>query len=100
VITDRLIDSFKKFNFILITAPNLESILHFLLLLMGVTNLWKLVESTKENVLLDVLDGKRVAVDTSIWLYHFLKARPNQEHAPLIGFISRICKLLIHDIKP
>jgi DNA excision repair protein ERCC-5 len=67
---------------------------------MGVSTLWKAIETTKENVLLNVLEGKRVAVDSSIWLYQFLKSRPEAEHAPLVGFTSRIVKLLIHDVRP
>jgi 5'-3' exonuclease len=33
-------------------------------------------------------------------LYHFLKTQPGKEHAPLIGFIGRIVKLLFFSIKP
>lgn len=67
---------------------------------MGVNSLWSAIGETKENVLLDVLRGKKVAVDSSIWLYQFLKARPEAEHAPLVGFTSRIIKLLFYDVRP
>lgn len=66
---------------------------------MGVHGLWKLIEETKENTLLTTLASKIVAIDSSIWLYQFLKTRPDVSSAPLVGFLSRIIKLEMHGVK-
>ena len=52
-----------------------------------------------------MLGGKRVAIDSSIWLYHFLRAiKDKQGHtltnAHILGFLRRILKLLFYGLKP
>lgn len=72
---------------------------------MGVQGLWDLVSPAGQRVNLSALENKVIAVDASIWLYHFLKAM-RDEHgnmvkgAHLLGFFRRICKLLYLKIKP
>ena len=41
---------------------------------MGVKGLWQLLESAGQDVSLDALSHKRLAVDVSIWLNQILKA--------------------------
>jgi TRAP-type uncharacterized transport system substrate-binding protein len=41
---------------------------------MGVEGLWKLLEPSAKMVKLESLHGKKVAIDASIWLYHFTAA--------------------------
>ena len=54
---------------------------------------------------LESLQGKRLAIDSSIWLYHFQMAMRDRDgrtmaHAHLLGFLWRILKLLYYGIKP
>lgn len=72
---------------------------------MGVNGLWKLLEPTALPVQLESLRGKTLAIDASIWIYHFLKAMrdPNGRilaAAHIVGFFRRICKLLFLEIRP
>lgn len=72
---------------------------------MGVRGLWKLLEPAAEEVDLESLRGKTIAVDASIWMHQFSKAVRDQEGAPiqgaaLLGFCRRICKLLYYGVKP
>jgi DNA excision repair protein ERCC-5 len=54
---------------------------------------------------MNALENKVIAVDASIWLYHFLKAMRDEngnmiKGAHVLGFFRRICKLLYLKIKP
>ena len=47
------------------------------------------------------LKGKFVAVDVSIWLYHFIKTIPEGKHHLIVaGLFQRICRLLFFGAKP
>eukprot|EP00397_Hematodinium_sp_SG-2012_P044786 GEMP01050099.1.p1 GENE.GEMP01050099.1~~GEMP01050099.1.p1 ORF type:complete len:445 (+),score=110.04 GEMP01050099.1:65-1336(+) len=72
---------------------------------MGVPGLWNLAAPAATAVDLKTLRQKRLAVDASIWMFHFLKAMRDKEGnmipgAHLIGFFRRICKLLWLQIWP
>ncbi|ODV90614.1 hypothetical protein CANCADRAFT_19392, partial [Tortispora caseinolytica NRRL Y-17796] len=72
---------------------------------MGVRGLWDILEATAHPVKLEALAKKKLAVDASIWIYHFLKAvRDKEGHAlkssHVVGFFRRICKLLYFGIQP
>lgn len=72
---------------------------------MGVRGLWEVVAPVAKPVNLDVMAGQRLAVDASIWIYHFLKAMRDSEgkvirHAHVVGFLRRICKLIYFGIQP
>eukprot|EP00913_Durusdinium_trenchii_P017107 g16090.t1 len=72
---------------------------------MGVQGLWDLASPAGQRVNFSALENKVVAVDASIWMYHFLKAMRDDKGdmvkgAHLIGFFRRICKLLYLKIRP
>ncbi|KAK9377663.1 uncharacterized protein V1513DRAFT_482030 [Lipomyces chichibuensis] len=72
---------------------------------MGVHGLWTILGPIARPVKLESLHGRRLAVDASIWIYHFLKAVRDKEgnalpNAHIVGFFRRICKLLFHGIRP
>lgn len=76
---------------------------------MGVKGLWKIIEKSGVPVALDSLEGKRLAVDISIWIYQLVRALPSdgssRDHhgySPmvLLGLVRRILKLLYWGIKP
>ncbi|ODQ64397.1 PIN domain-like protein, partial [Nadsonia fulvescens var. elongata DSM 6958] len=72
---------------------------------MGVRNLWPLLASTARPINVSTLDGRRIAVDASIWIYHFLKAMRDGSgnalaYSHVVGFFRRICKLMFLGIKP
>lgn len=72
---------------------------------MGVDGLWNVVAPAGRRVNLDTLEGRVMAVDSSIWMVQFLKAMrdPNGNMvraAHLVGFFRRICKLLYYRIRP
>jgi len=72
---------------------------------MGVHGLWKIIEQTADPVKLETLRGKTLAIDASIWVYHFLKAMRDPRGtvlvaAHIIGFFRRICKLMFFEIRP
>lgn len=72
---------------------------------MGVKGLWSLLKEKAIATRLEALQGKTVAVDASIWLYHFAAAMRDAEGnmlraAHLVGFFRRICKLIFYGIKP
>ncbi|PVU98954.1 hypothetical protein BB560_005577 [Smittium megazygosporum] len=72
---------------------------------MGVTSLWKLVESDIKPSQLKDLENNKLAIDASIWLHQFLKVNQTysdgeNETAHIIGFFRRICKLLHYGILP
>eukprot|EP00158_Paraphelidium_tribonemae_P005635 Partr_v1_DN27439_c0_g1_i6_m71808 putative Excision repair cross-complementing rodent repair deficiency, complementation group 5 len=73
---------------------------------MGVKGLWTLLQPIARNVRLEDMDGLVVAVDASIWLYHFMKAMRDPKtgemmrNAHIVGFFRRICKLLFYNLRP
>lgn len=70
---------------------------------MGVQGLWRLLESFGEEVNPEDLEGRRVAIDASLWIAQFSSApmaEQNTMHKILQGFYLRILKLLYHRIHP
>ncbi|CAG8700328.1 9387_t:CDS:2 [Acaulospora colombiana] len=54
---------------------------------------------------LETMEGKALAIDSSIWIYQFQATMRDKEgrglnNAHLLGFLRRICKLLFYGIKP
>ena len=51
------------------------------------------------------MEGKVMAIDSSIWIYQFQATMRDKEgrglvNAHVVGFLRRICKLLFYGIKP
>ena len=51
------------------------------------------------------MEGKPLAIDSSIWLYQFQATMRDKEgrglhNAHVLGFLRRICKLLFYGVKP
>ena len=72
---------------------------------MGVHKLWTLLESEAKTTRLDSLNGQRLAIDASIWLYQFQKAMRDEQGnaikgAHIAGFVRRIIKLLFLGVLP
>ncbi|KAL7421824.1 DNA repair protein rad2 [Cryptotrichosporon argae] len=72
---------------------------------MGVKGLWSLLNPVARPVQLESLEGKRLAIDSSIWLYQFQATMRDKDgrvlvNAHVLGFLRRINKLLFHGIKP
>ena len=72
---------------------------------MGVQGLWDLVSPAGRRVDADVVSYKTIAVDASIWMFHFVKAMRDESGnmipgAHLIGFFRRICKLMHLKARP
>ncbi|XP_010412421.1 PREDICTED: DNA repair protein UVH3-like [Camelina sativa] len=72
---------------------------------MGVQGLWELLAPVGRRVSVETLANKRLAIDASIWMVHFIKAMRDEkgdmvQNAHLIGFFRRICKLLFLRTKP
>ena len=72
---------------------------------MGVQGLWDLVSPAGRRVDADIVSYKTVAVDASIWMFHFVKAMRDESGnmipgAHLIGFFRRICKLMHLKARP
>ncbi|CAL1716686.1 unnamed protein product [Somion occarium] len=72
---------------------------------MGVKSLWNLLEPVGRPVLLETMEGKAMAIDSSIWIYQFQATMRDKEgrglvNAHVVGFLRRICKLLFYGIKP
>jgi len=72
---------------------------------MGVKSLWQLLEPVGRPVLLETMEGKAMAIDSSIWIYQFQATMRDKEgrglvNAHLLGFLRRISKLLFYGIKP
>ncbi|OAV99108.1 hypothetical protein PTTG_02358 [Puccinia triticina 1-1 BBBD Race 1] len=72
---------------------------------MGVQGLWTLISPVARPVNLETMGSKRLAIDSSIWLYQFQKAMRDREgkgivNAHILGFLRRISKLLYYGIKP
>jgi DNA excision repair protein ERCC-5 len=46
---------------------------------MGVKGLWQLLLPTGRRISIETLQGKRLAIDASIWLVQFIKANRDPE---------------------
>lgn len=54
---------------------------------------------------LETMEGKSMAIDSSIWIYQFQATMRDKDgrmlvNAHVVGFLRRICKLLFYGIKP
>jgi len=72
---------------------------------MGVKSLWSLLTPVGRPVMLENMEGKSMAIDSSIWIYQFQATMRDKDgrvlvNAHLVGFLRRICKLLFYGIKP
>ncbi|KAG6821294.1 hypothetical protein H0H93_000154 [Arthromyces matolae] len=72
---------------------------------MGVKSLWSLLTPIGRPVLLETVEGKTMAIDSSIWLYQFQATMRDKDgrvlvNAHVLGFLRRISKLLFYGIKP
>jgi len=70
-----------------------------------VKSLWSLLDPVGRPVLLETMEGKAMAIDSSIWIYQFQATMRDKEgrglvNAHVLGFLRRICKLLFYGIKP
>ena len=59
----------------------------------------------KCHVRLEAVEGKAMAIDSSIWIYQFQATMRDKDgralvNAHVLGFLRRICKLLFYGIKP
>ncbi|KAI5122769.1 hypothetical protein M0805_009851 [Coniferiporia weirii] len=72
---------------------------------MGVKSLWSLLTPVGRPVMLETVEGKSMAIDSSIWIYQFQATMRDKDgrglvNAHVLGFLRRICKLLFYGIKP
>ncbi|KAL1696908.1 hypothetical protein GGG16DRAFT_120544 [Schizophyllum commune] len=72
---------------------------------MGVKSLWQLLAPVGRPVQLENMEGKTMAIDSSIWIYQFQATMRDKEgrvlvNAHVLGFLRRITKLLFYGIKP
>uniref|UniRef100_A0A8B9G9Y8 DNA repair protein complementing XP-G cells n=1 Tax=Amazona collaria TaxID=241587 RepID=A0A8B9G9Y8_9PSIT len=72
---------------------------------MGVQGLWKLLECAGRAINPEVLEGKILAVDISIWLNQAIKGARDRsgysvQNAHLLTLFRRLCKLLFFRIRP
>ncbi|KAM6504470.1 hypothetical protein JOM56_001413 [Amanita muscaria] len=72
---------------------------------MGVKSLWSLLAPVGRPILLETVEGKAMAIDSSIWIYQFQATMRDKEgrvliNAHVLGFLRRITKLLFYGIKP
>ncbi|KIJ66988.1 hypothetical protein HYDPIDRAFT_26400 [Hydnomerulius pinastri MD-312] len=72
---------------------------------MGVKSLWSLLAPVGRPVPLEAIEGKALAIDSSIWIYQFQATMRDKEgraltNAHVLGFLRRICKLLFYGIRP
>ncbi|PLW44401.1 hypothetical protein PCASD_04486 [Puccinia coronata f. sp. avenae] len=72
---------------------------------MGVQGLWTLISPVARPINLETMGSKKLAIDSSIWLYQFQKAMRDREgkaivNSHILGFLRRISKLLYYGIKP
>lgn len=54
---------------------------------------------------LETIEGKALAIDSSIWMYQFQATMRDKDgrallNAHVLGFLRRICKLLFYGIRP
>ncbi len=54
---------------------------------------------------LETMEGRAMAIDSSIWIYQFQATMRDKEgrglvNAHILGFLRRICKLLFYGFKP
>ncbi|EGN98893.1 hypothetical protein SERLA73DRAFT_108084 [Serpula lacrymans var. lacrymans S7.3] len=72
---------------------------------MGVKSLWSLLSPVGRPVMLETIEGKALAIDSSIWIYQFQATMRDKDgralvNAHVLGFLRRICKLLFYGIRP
>ncbi|RDB26417.1 DNA repair protein rad13 [Hypsizygus marmoreus] len=72
---------------------------------MGVKSLWSLLTPVGRPILLETVEGKVMAIDSSIWIYQFQATMRDKDgralvNAHVLGFLRRIAKLLFYGIKP
>ncbi|KAL3072571.1 hypothetical protein niasHS_017545 [Heterodera schachtii] len=71
---------------------------------MGINGLWPLIEETGTNITLDALEGKRLAIDVSFWIYQAQNGYNNVKSSSKNPFITllvnRIAKLLFYKVRP
>lgn len=72
---------------------------------MGVKSLWSLLTPVGRPVMLETVEGKAMAIDSSIWIYQFQATMRDKEgrglvNAHVLGFLRRLSKLLFYGIKP
>ena len=68
-------------------------------------DLWTILEPSAEQVNIEALTGKRVAVDASIWMIQFIKAMRDDNgeaiaNAHILGFLKRIVRLMHYRVYP
>lgn len=69
---------------------------------MGVKGLWQVLKELDcaAECPYEGLRGQIIAVDVSIWLYHFLKVHPERQDLVIAGLFGRIGRLVAWGVKP